>query len=481
MKYILPFVILYFYSISTMAQDGHYWTEPYGNKSMLLNGTVTGSVGDLGAVYYNPARLGLIDKPAFLISADVFQLTKVKMEDGLGENIDFSETDFGSAPSLVAGTFKIKKFPKQKFAYSILTRNKSDLGIFFRTNEEGDIVDKIPGEELFSGTVRINTDFKEKWMGFSVAHPFNERFSIGVTNFLSIRTQRDQFNMQLQALSKSDNSVGVFIRDREMTLTEYSLVWKFGFAYTHDKFSAGLTVTTPKVNIGGNGSFLYEDFLAGIDTTGNGIPDDIYITNVQKDLAVVHKMPLSIGLGVGIPIGKSMIHLTAEWFDKIDKYSLLEAESFIAQSSGETISSKVTDDLESVFNYGIGLELYLNKSLSMFYSFSTDYSAVPEDVSRLLEFEEEYSNASFQADIWHAGGGFLLKNTKMDITLGCTYTFANQTYERPLDIPDGNNNVSTDAQQTTTLNLSQWRFLFGVSFPFLKDLKRKKEVPDSDN
>ena len=103
---------------------------------MLLNGTVTGSVADLGAVYYNPARLGLVDKPAFLISADVFQLTRVKMEDGLGENIDFTESDFGSAPSLVAGTFKIKKLPKQRFAYSILTRNSSDLSIFFRKNKK---------------------------------------------------------------------------------------------------------------------------------------------------------------------------------------------------------------------------------------------------------------------------------------------------------------------------------------------------------
>ena len=49
------------------AQDGHYWSENFGNKSMLLSGTVNASVTDLGAVYYNPGRLGQIENPAFVI------------------------------------------------------------------------------------------------------------------------------------------------------------------------------------------------------------------------------------------------------------------------------------------------------------------------------------------------------------------------------------------------------------------------------
>ncbi len=47
------------------AQDGHYWTQQYGTRSMLLNGSVIGGVEDLGAVYYNPARLSQIDNPVF--------------------------------------------------------------------------------------------------------------------------------------------------------------------------------------------------------------------------------------------------------------------------------------------------------------------------------------------------------------------------------------------------------------------------------
>ena len=46
---------------NVVGQDGHYWSEDFGNKSMLLSGTANASVDDLGAVFYNPGRLGQIE------------------------------------------------------------------------------------------------------------------------------------------------------------------------------------------------------------------------------------------------------------------------------------------------------------------------------------------------------------------------------------------------------------------------------------
>ena len=62
------------------AQDGHYWTQQYGTRSMLLSNSVIGGVEDLGAVYYNPGRLGLIENPAFLLSAEVYEWTRYRVE-----------------------------------------------------------------------------------------------------------------------------------------------------------------------------------------------------------------------------------------------------------------------------------------------------------------------------------------------------------------------------------------------------------------
>ena len=124
----LIFLIILTSSVFLKAQDGHYWTEQYGNKSMLLSGTVIGNVDDLGAVYYNPARLGLIKKPAFLLNASLYQLSFIKFEDALGENIDVSNSKFGDGPSLVAGSFNINFLNDHRFSYSVLTRNSFDFG-----------------------------------------------------------------------------------------------------------------------------------------------------------------------------------------------------------------------------------------------------------------------------------------------------------------------------------------------------------------
>ena len=62
-----------------MTQNSHYWGLQYGNKSLLLSGAVTGSVTDLGAVYYNPGFIALHENPAFEISAKVMQYNTIKV------------------------------------------------------------------------------------------------------------------------------------------------------------------------------------------------------------------------------------------------------------------------------------------------------------------------------------------------------------------------------------------------------------------
>ena len=73
-------------SVLSYSQDGHYWTQQYGTRSMLLSSSVIGGVDDLGAVYYNPARLSQISNPAFLLSADVYEWNRLKVDDAFGNN-----------------------------------------------------------------------------------------------------------------------------------------------------------------------------------------------------------------------------------------------------------------------------------------------------------------------------------------------------------------------------------------------------------
>ena len=98
------------------AQEGNYKFENFGNQSVLLNGSVTGSVADLGLTYYNPARLGLIENPSFTIGGKAYEWSRYYFEDILETDKNLSANQFGGIPATLAGTFSFKKLPGHKFA-----------------------------------------------------------------------------------------------------------------------------------------------------------------------------------------------------------------------------------------------------------------------------------------------------------------------------------------------------------------------------
>jgi hypothetical protein len=131
-SFILVLTIFVGVEMKALAQDGHYWSENYGNKSMLMSGTVNASVEDFGAVFYNPGRLSQIENPAFVISAKVYEWSTLKIKDGIDDGVDLTRTNFGRAPSMVAGTFKVPFLKNHKFAYSFLTRQTTQTDFFIR-------------------------------------------------------------------------------------------------------------------------------------------------------------------------------------------------------------------------------------------------------------------------------------------------------------------------------------------------------------
>ena len=124
---------------------------------MLLSGAVVGSVSDLGLVFYNPGRLSLIEKPAFVVTAKAYQWDHLRLEDGLGDGVDLNDSDFGGAPSLAAGSFTVPFLEGHSFAYAFLTRQRAGTDGFLRAERSGDLVEEIPGEEFFTGTVDIGS------------------------------------------------------------------------------------------------------------------------------------------------------------------------------------------------------------------------------------------------------------------------------------------------------------------------------------
>ncbi|TDI67585.1 MAG: hypothetical protein E2O86_08885 [Bacteroidetes bacterium] len=471
MKKFLPLMLILLsaiFSNPVFGQSAHYWSESFGTTSMLLNGTVIGSVHDLGAVYYNPARISQMESSTFVISGQVYDYTKTRIENGLGDGLDLEKSDFGNGPTLVAGTFKLGFLPGHQFAYSFLSRTDFNTDFTFATDVFGDYVNALPGDEYYSGELTATNQIRDEWIGLSWSYPFNERLSIGVSTFYSSFDRNALLKLQLQAYSPTQTITGMYIEKRGYTFESHSLLAKIGLSWKTEKATFGVTMTTPKIQGKGTGTSSYETFLAGIDTTGDGNTNDVYIISNQEDLETKHKSPFSFGLGAGFQIGKnSILHLSSEWYSAIPYYTILKSEPFEGQSTGETLQLEVVETLGSVLNAGLGLEMYLNDNVSLFASFATDFSALDTDPKRLTELGGVLNNTTFRANIWHMGFGTDIKTKFADLTIGATYATANETIDRNITIDDGQDPVTENAK----IFYSRWRFIIGFSFPFLDKAK----------
>jgi hypothetical protein len=445
-----------------MTQNSHYWGLQYGNKSLLLSGAVTGSVTDLGAVYYNPGFLALRENPAFEISAKVMQYNTIKVINGLGDGVDLKNSKFGSAPGMVAGTVKLKKLPKHKFAYSILTRRLDDIDLSYRTESTVDALVNFPGDELFIADVIWLAKAKEEWFGFTWSYAINPKISVGLSNFLSVSNFDSLLDIDLNALA-TDNHVVSFRRKRQLNYKHNGLLWKVGLAMDLSPVTLGLTVTTPKLNLSGSGFFQTEAILAGADPNYTIAKEDIFVTNEQNRLDAKLKSPWTVAVGAGFQLKKMVIHLNAEWFEKIDKYTVTKTEQFVGQSTGETLSVSLVEELNSVVNVGVGLELPIRENLSFYGSFATDFSAAKSDATWFSELKSEVDNAAFRADKFQIAGGASFELKKIEITLGTSFRFGKDEISRPVNLPDENNEPIFESGRSATLKFRNLKLLFGFS------------------
>lgn len=464
LKIYLSYILLSAFFISN-GQEGHYWSENFGNKSTLLSGTVNANVSDLGAVFYNPGRLSLIKTPAFAINAEVYELNIINIEDGVNKGTDLKERKFGGAPSLAAGSFRIPFLKGHMFAYSFLTRLKFDADFLVRVEEQLDDSNTSTNETLYNGRINYDTRAQDEWLGLSWSPPISDKFGIGLSNFVSILNKTSLIGVDVHVLDELNN-VSALVVNHKYNYKSYGMLWKLGMAWKLSRINLGLTVTTPRLNIVNDGSFLYEEYLVNANNSENGELEDIYIFNVQNDLPVNYHTPWAIGFGTGIHFNKMILHVSAEWYNKVSRYTILQPESFIGQSTGESVDFKLVDELNPVFNYGLGMEITLNNNLTAFASVASDYSAAKSELSENTQLDSKAVNTTLVIDFFQFGGGISIEKKNIEITIGVTYRGSSQQVDRPVNFPNGDDTSPIDSDNTTMMKIQQWSFILGFTFPY---------------
>ena len=445
-KALLLNLIIIILQVSLTAQENNYWNIQYGTRSTLLGGSVIGSVSDLSATFYNPGAIALFPDVKFILSAQVYQLDNFTIKDGAAEGKDLDYSSIVPSPNFVAFDLNFDFLGDDRLAFSILTRQNSNLEFSSRIIDSLDVIKSWLGKENFAGGINTEKKFNDVWGGITYSTKLSETIGIGMTGYVAYRSHKASSITILQALQDTVNGeIASYSNIINYRFNNCRTLLKAGIGFNLNPLTIGLTVTSPSLNIFGSGSVGTHLFISGIDTNR-------FDSNYQEDIESNFNSSWAAGLGGAYNFGKVKLHLSAEWYDAISNYDVLDSEPYVSQSSGETLTNDLTHEAKSIINFGLGLDYFASDSLIFSLSITSDFSAYVENTTTNL--------AAYSAwDLIHIAGGSTFHIWKSEVTVGAVYSFGSQTFENKINITPGDDDNSVGRQ--SEFKYSQIKVLLG--------------------
>ncbi len=462
------YLILVFHISVAVGQEGNYKSENFGNQSVLLNGNVTGSVSDLGLTYYNPARLGLIENPSFTVGGKAFQWSLYDFNNVLESNRSLSSNKFGGLPATIAGTFDLKQFPGHKFAYSILSRQRSevDLGFDSGLREDLDEEDAILATEQLAD-VYFKDRVRDDWFGLTWAYPISETLSVGASVFASIYSNDGRGDILLNARTEEDQVI-TYVNRVDYRQRTYGAQIRLGAAWTLSKVEMGVNVSLPLIAVYKKASFRFKESLSST-APGNG-----FITDFNNDdLENRRKTALGIAYGIGYPWKNHTLHFNLDWHASVGAYDRITIPDDALEDLEE---NPFKEELRPVLNFGMGGEFYVSPSINVIGSFSTDFSASKRSINLFDFVNQSTDEINLIDDLWHFAAGLDLHRPWGNIIVGTSYARSQITVGTAPRIPEESlsvqpRNISTD------ISYERWRFIIGIEIPIITEKIQGVPIP----
>ena len=440
--YSASFILLS--AISINAQEDNYWNLQYGTRSTLLGGAVIGSVSDLSATYYNPGAIALFPDVKFILSAQAYQYDNYKIKDGAGEGRDLDFASITPSASFAAFNIKFDFLKGDRIVVSILTRQTNQVEFKTRLIDSIEVIESSPGKENFAGGIDYSQNFKDIWAGLTYSTKINEVFGLGFTGYVAVKNYANQNLIILEAL-KSDGEIASFTKIYNYSYNNWRTLLKAGLGINLSPLTMGLSLTTPSLNILGSGSVGTHLFVSGLDTNS-------FSSNYQDDVKAEYKTSWAAGIGGAYRLNKFKFHFSAEWFDAVNEFYVLDTEPYTSQSSGEVLTNDLTHQTKSVINYGFGIDYFAADSLIFSASFVSDYSANIKEI-------QLNQPQTLGLDLFHLSAGSTFKVWKTLLTIGLVYTFGSQTIGQNIDLtPGGSDEIESEAM----LDYSQIKVILGI-------------------
>jgi hypothetical protein len=395
---------------SAIGQDSHYWSSQYGTQAQLLGGLVVGSSNDLSSTYYNPGALALTRDTALVLSTIAQQFTHIQLQ-FLNEPPIQMESDIsGPSPTIFALRLPPDLVAGHGLAFSYLVRNRVQVDLHGRTIASTPQL-SVADDALFF------QDISETWVGLSWASRITDSIAFGTTWYVAPMSQR-QRTQTIQQAATVDGEGSTVVQFLDLYYNNVRTLFKLGLYFDYRPISFGLSLTTPSINLFNTSGWVMVNQSAVVADSGGGLAQ--LASNHQQDLTSRYQPPLSIALGAAYTIGSTSLYFSAEWFDAVSEYEVLNAEDFVSQTTGEPISISLTQTRSSVLNFGAGFHHRFSTLFSLYGSFLVDNSYLPEGDSSPVNF------ASY--DLTHITGGVSFTIPTAEVTLGISYAFGADSY-----------------------------------------------------
>ncbi|OZV71090.1 hypothetical protein [Winogradskyella aurantia] len=466
MKFI-KFLIVAF-SLYSWGQQGNYKYNNFGNRSILLSGNVTGSVSDIGLVYYNPARLTELENTGFAFNAKAYELNVLKLTAAFDEQRQLDDKSFGGVPSMAGGTFTLFG---ERFGYSFISRRRGNLNLSISSREITDnILTSFPDVENYNLKASIESNVKEDWYGLTWAHKVNSNLSLGISGFATSYRYSGGRSIS-QTIQYNQDNVAYFLNRIGFEQKSYGLEIKIGANYKINSIDIGLNINVPYIEIFEEGSYNYNEVIAGVSTGS-----DVFYDYAFNDLNAKRKEPFGISIGAGIPVKKSRIHLNIDYVAGLSKYSRIDVPE-IDIGEPELTTVLFNEQRSNVFNFGVGGEIYMSEKLKSYFGFSTDFNAFKTNATAFDISTSEAADDAIGADFYHLSGGIDWAMSWANIILGVTYASGSSRFQNPFEQDIGS--LEPNNSQESNLKNQRYQLIIGLEIPILdntfKKLKEKVE------
>jgi long-chain fatty acid transport protein len=351
----LAIVFVLAWSVAAGADEYHYQGSPIGARAAAMGGAFTGLANDGSAAYYNPAGLVLGTGTELSLSTSVYGVAR----DDIAGSSAIQPPTFLAFPAtfvLVKTPFWVKDgdpSPRHRYAVSILITD------FTKIARQGLAAQN---EELFKATDTTT------YFGLSYAYRVSDRFSLGTSVWMVSRSVvrfeqtsaivgGSEFMLARRELDGGDMGAQVFV----------GALWR-----VTDRFSAGLNLRTPSMDLGG--SLTLTQF-----TKQPGSPLDEQTTDKG---VFTSQLPLSVSAGAAL---------------RLHHRVLVSADLSVHAATGryaalQTPQMTETVDKSAVVNGAVGAELMLAQQVPLRLGFYTDRSSrAPGMAASLSALAPDYS------------------------------------------------------------------------------------------